>query len=150
MKSLVIPAFSYGECVYATNLGAEDVKSLERAFSACLRFVYRLRRYDSTRCYANNLLGAPIMTFLKQRRCSALHSLLKSEEPSYLFDRLTRGSSTRSNVIVIPRHSSAQYNRSFFVRTLSDYNSLPVCIRRLDSVRGFSRACLDYFSQAMP
>lgn len=48
VRSLIVPAFTYGECIYSTNLSAGHVRSLERAFSACVRFVYGLRRYDST------------------------------------------------------------------------------------------------------
>lgn len=146
VKSLVIPAFTYGECVYSSNLSAVDLRSLERAFSACVRFVYRLRRYDSTRDYTNGILGAPITTYLRQRRCSALHSIIKTRMPSYLFDKLCHGSSVRSGVFLIPRHSSTQYNRSFFVRTVSDYNAIPTSVRALYSLPGFSRACLARFS----
>lgn len=145
VKSLVIPAFTYSECVYTSNLSAIDVRSLERAFSACVRFVYKLRRFDSTRDYANGILGAPIMTYLRQRRCSALHGIVKTRMPSYLFDKLCRGNSVRSGVFLIPRHSSTQYNRSFFVRTVSDYNAIPTSVRELNSPASFSRACLARF-----
>ena len=150
VRLLVIPAFTYGECVYSTNLSAVDERSLERAFSACIRFAYRLRRYDSTRCYVDKLLGAPILTFLKQRRCSALHALVVNKEPSYLFGKLTRGNSSRSGVFVVPRHCTAQYNDSFFVSTLRDYNSLPLCMRKLNSATKFSRDCLDHLHARPP
>lgn len=146
VKSLIVPAFTYGECVYSTNLSAADVRSLERAFSACVRFVYGLRRYDSTRGYVKNVFGCSLMTFIRQRRCSALHSIVKSKAPSYLFDKLIRGNSSRNVIFLIPRHSSVQYNRSFFVRTVSDYNSLPVNIKRINSNATFGKACLDHFS----
>jgi len=150
VKLLVIPAFTYGECVYSTNLSAAHERSLERAFSACVRFAYRLGRYDSTRRYAHKLLGAPILTYLKQRRCSALHSLVRNKEPSYLVNKLVRGSSSRSGVFVIPRHCTGQYNDSFFVSTIRDYNSVPLAIRKLNSATRFSRACLDCFTARLP
>lgn len=144
VKSLIMPAFTYGECVYSTNLSVSDVRSLERAYSACVRFVYGLRRYDSTRRYVSKVLGCPLMSYIKHRRCCAVHSIAKLNAPSYLSDKLVRGTSSRSAVFVIPRHSSRQYNRSFFVRAVSDYNSLPVEVRKIGSVAGFGRACLDY------
>lgn len=146
VKSLVIPAFTYGECVYSTNLDAVDVRSLDKAFSACVRFVHGLRRYDSTRGFENGIFGCSLMTYIRQRRCSALHSIIKYEAPSYLFSKLTRGSSSRSNVLMLPRHLSRQYNRSFFVRTVSDYNSLPVSVRCINTAKGFGKACLDCFN----
>ena len=145
VKTLVVPAFTYGECVYSTNLSVEDQKLLERAFSACIRFVFGLRRYDSTRDFVNRILGCSLMTYVRQRRCSALHGIVKSGMPPYLFDKLVRGTSSRSGVFVLPRHSTRQYNRSFFVRTVSDYNSLPVSVRSIGSVKKFGDACLACF-----
>lgn len=107
--------------------------------------MYGLRRYDSTNEYNGKVLGCPLMAYIKHRRCCALHRIAKYRAPSYLFDKLSRGSSSRSNVFVIPRHSSHQYNRSFFVRSVSDYNSLPIDVRKIDSVSGFGEACLNQF-----
>lgn len=59
-----ITAFMYG--AYSINLSAEDLRLLDRAFSACDRFVYGLRRYDST------------------------HSIDKSKSPPYLFEEACR------------------------------------------------------------
>lgn len=145
VKSLVLPAFTYGDSIYSTNLSALSVRSLEGAFNACVRFVYRLRRYDSTRDYVDKLLGCPIMTYLKRRRCSFLHGLALTREPGFLYDKLSIGTSARSRLFVIPRHVSAQYNRSFFVRTVSDYNSIPSRIKRLTSLSGFNSACRECF-----
>lgn len=139
VKTLIVPAFTYGECVYSTNLSAVDVKSLERAFSACVRLVYGLRRYDSTRDFVDGIFGC---SFIRQRRCAALHNIVRSEAPLYLFDKLVRGRSPRCDGFVLPRHSSMQYNHSFFVRTVSDYNSLPVNVRNIGSAKGFGKACL--------
>lgn len=145
VKSLVLPAFTYCDSVYSTNLSAADVRALEGAFSACVRFVFRLRRYDSTRDYLDELLGCPIMTYLKRRRCSFLHGLVLSREPGFLFDRLVSGRSVRSRQFVVPRHSSAQYGRSFFVRTVADYNAIPTSVRLINSQSRFADACQDHF-----
>lgn len=110
-----------------------------------VRIVYGIRRYDSTREYMNKILGCPIMTYIKQRRCSMIHSLSMIKAPSYLYGKLCRGVSSRNGVFVIPKHRSNQYNRSFFVRTVSDYNSIPVSVKRLNSLPAFSKACLEFF-----
>ena len=146
VRSLVLPAFTYSESVYSTNLSASNVRSLERAFSACVRFVYSLRRYDSTREYIGGILGCSLMTYLKQRRCCFIHAMSRSEQPPYLFEKLCIGRSSRNRVFVIPRHSSAQYNRSFFVRAVSDYNSIPMGVKSLVSQSGFDRASREYFN----
>lgn len=130
--------------MYSTNLRACDVRALERAYSACVRFVYGLRHYDSTREYIDKVLGCPIMTYIKHRKCSIVYSLSKSRMPAYLYEKLRRGNSLRNDIFFLPRHSSTQYNKSFFVRAVSDYNSLPVEIKRLNSVHKFSKACIEY------
>lgn len=141
VKSLVLPAFTYGDSIYSTNLSASAVRSLEGAFNACVRFVYRLRRYDSNRDYVNELLGCPIMTYLKRRRCSFVHSLVMTREPGFLYDKLLFGRSVRNRPLLIPRHSSAQYGRSVFVRAVADYNMIPACVRRHNSLSEFSYYC---------
>lgn len=146
VKTLIVPAFTYGECVYSTNLSAADQRMLERAFSACVRFVHGLRRYDSTRGLVDTVLGCSLMTYLRQRRCTALHGIVRSGLPLYLFDKLVPGTSTRSGVFVLPRHSTRQYNCSFFVRTLSDYNSLPASVRSISATKRFSEACLAHLN----
>lgn len=145
VKSLVLPAFTYGQSVYCTNLSASAIKSLERAFSACVRFAYRLRRYDSTRGYDSRILGCSLMTYLRAQRCAVVYSLCRRRKPEFLFERLCVGSSARSGNFVLPRHSSVQYNRSFFVRTVADYNSLPVRVRGLPSVTRFNDASAAFF-----
>lgn len=145
VKSLVMPAFSYCDSVYSTNLTASAVRSLEGAFNACVRFVHRLRRYDSTRDHVCGLLGCSLMTYFKRRCCSFMHSLVLTREPGFLYDKLSRGRSVRSRQFVIPQHSTAQYNRSFFVRTVADYNSIPASVRALTSLPRFRSVCRDYF-----
>lgn len=145
VKSLILPAFTYGDSVYSTNLSATAIRSLEGAFSACVRFVYRLRRYDSTRDYVNGILGCSLMTYLKLRRCAVIYNVAKRRLPGFLYERLSVGSSVRNRRFILPRHSSEQYNRSFFVRAVTDYNSIPVHVRELSTVARFNDASMTYF-----
>ena len=142
VKCLIVPAFTYGKCFFSTNLSSVSITSLERAFSACVRFFYGL--HDSTRNRLDCILGAPILTYLRQRCCVTLRSIISTETPAYLFDKIRRGSSLRRNAHILPKHSSLQYNRSFFVRTVSDYNLLPRTIGELNSLESFKSSCLTY------
>lgn len=139
VKSLIIPLFTYGESVYSTNLQAGDVQAVERVFSACVRFVFRLRRYDSTQGFAERLLGCSIFDYLRYRQCVFLHSVSISKTPDYLYSKLHLGRSARNRLFVLPRNASLQYNRSFFVRSVSYYNSLPEGLKRVGSVASFKR-----------
>lgn len=140
IKSLIIPLFTYAESVYSTNLQAGDIQAIERAFSACVRFVYRLRRYDSTEGFNERLLGCSIFDYLRYRQCLFLHNLTIRKTPNYLYSKLQRGRSSRNLIFVLPRNTSLQYNRSFFVRSVSNYNSLPESLKRLSSIVSFKGA----------
>lgn len=140
VKSLIVPLFTYADSVYSTNLQAGDIRAIERAFSACVRFVYRLRRYDSTEGFKERLLGCSIFDYLRYRQCLFLHNLMMRKTPNYLYSKLQRGQSSRNLIFVLPRNVSLQYNRSFFVRSVSNYNSLPESLKRLSSIVSFRRA----------
>ena len=149
IKALIMPLFTNCDSIYSTNLQAGDVRSLNMAFSACIRFVFRLRRYDSTRQFSNRILGCPIITYLVLRNCLFIHSLLIGKTPDYLYKKLRQDSSLRSLTLIIPNHVTMQYNRSFFVRSVSNYNRLPIHIKTLNSIYTFKKACLNYAADAL-
>lgn len=142
LKSLILPVFTYCDSVYSTNLTAKSVRVLERAFSACIRYVFGIGRRDSINDYINRVVGCPIMEFMKYRRLVLVFKLLKSNSPEYLFRNFNL--SSRSNLVIIPRHSTSQYNKSFFVSAVSMYNSLPNAVKQSSSVVAFKRLCFEH------
>lgn len=144
VQALLVPLFTYCEVIYSTNLQAGDVRSIEKAFSACTRFVYGLRRYDSTRDFYCRILGCSITDYLKFRRCVLVHDLALATIPRYLYSKLKCGRSTRGQSFVLPKNATLQYNRSFFVRSISDYNHVPAVVRRKNSVKAFKNAYIDF------
>lgn len=144
VKSLILPLFTYCDAVYSTNLNAVTVRVLERAFSACVRFVFALSRRDSVNEYVNRIVGCPLVEFLKYRRTVCMHKLLISKEPDYLFDKLQI--SMRSKTIILPRHFSSQYNKSFFVSAAVSYNALPNAVKLCHRLGSFKRRCFECYA----
>lgn len=118
-KSLILPLFMYCDSVYSTNLNAISVRVLERAFAACTRFVFALGRRNNIDEHVNRIVGCPLMKFLNYRRTVSIFMLLVYKEPEYLFNKLQ---TSRSKVLILPRHNSSQYNKSFFVSAAVSYN----------------------------
>ena len=127
-------------------MNGKDTKSLERAFTACLRFIYGLRRYDSTRDYKKKVFGCSFLPYFKYRRCIVMHDIVNKRVPRFLTDKLTLSRSSRTNMLIIPKHYTKQYGRSFFVLAATDYNELPVVARSRESRAAFGKACLEYLS----
>lgn len=141
IKSLIIPLFTYCDSVYSTNLNAKSIRVLTSAFSSCTRFVFAIGRRDSVDDHLNRVVGCPIMEFLKLRRQVLIFKLLINKAPQYLYNKLQM--STRSNVLILPRHSTTQYNKSFFVNAVSSYNSLPTIIKQSSTLTSFKSRCFE-------
>lgn len=143
VKSLILPLFTYCGSVYSSNLNAKSILVVERAFAACVRFVFGIRRRGSTSEHVNRILGCSILEFLKYRSLILVFKLLIDKLPSYLFDNLHQ--SRRSSLLIIPRHTTSQYNKSFFVHVVSEFNRLPNGVKQSGSLASFKRRCFDHF-----
>lgn len=141
VKSLIIPLFTYCDSVYSTNLDADSVRVLTCAFSACTRFVFAIGRRCSVNEHLNRVVGCPIIEYLKYRRLVFVFKLIMNKAPKYLYDKLQP--STRSNVLILPRHSTAQYNKSFFVNAVSSYNALPTIVKQSNTLATFKNRCFE-------
>ena len=72
-----------------------------------------------------------------------MFKLITGKEPDYLFNNLQL--STRSNVIILPRHSTSQYNKSFFVSAANAYNMLPNATKLCSTLASFKKRCSEHF-----
>lgn len=143
VKSLIVPLFTYCDSVYATNLSAKSIRVLTSAFSSCIRFVFAIGRRGSVNEHLNRIVGCPIMEFLKYRRLVLIFKLLINKAPDYLYNKLQM--SARSSVLILPRHSTTQYNKSFFVNAVSSYNALPTLVKQSSTLNGFKSRCFERF-----
>lgn len=143
VKSLILPLFTYCGSVYSTILSSKSIQVVERAFAACVRFVFGIRRRGSTSEHLHRILGCSIMEFLKYRSIS-IFKLLADKLPGYLHDNLYQ--SRRSSLLIIPRHTSSQYNKSFFVDVVSEFNMLPNAMKRASTLSSFKRLCFQHLT----
>lgn len=144
VKSLLIPLFTYCDVVFGAGLDAVSKRLLIRAFNACVRYVFRLRRFASVGEFSSRILGCSILSYLDLRMCTFLHSLLRRREPSYLFTCITAGRSARAEHLIVPRHCTSFLAGSLFVGGIILWNALPVALRRIVSTSSFRRECLSH------
>lgn len=142
IKSLIMPLFTYCDSVYSSNLKVKSIRVLEKVFAACVRFVFTIGRRDSTDEFINRILGCPLIHFLKYRSLVFVYKLIMKEAPQYLIRNIKP--STRSNQLIIPQHSTSQYNKSFFVNAVSRYNLLPNIVKCSQSLSSFKVSCFDF------
>lgn len=145
VKTLLMPLFCYGSVVFS-KLSASAEATLLRAFNGCIRFVAGLRRFDSTSQHRNIILGCGLLDYLDYKSCLFMFKLLQSGKPGYLVTHIQRGTSNRTANLLIPRHRTASTGVSFFVNGVSKWNSLPLTVKRQDTVRSFKSVCRDHFN----
>lgn len=144
VKSLLIPHFTYCCPVFANNLDSHSKQTLQKAFKACTRYVYGLRRFDSTNEHRKHILGCEILDFLDYRSACFLHNLVLSRTPSYLHNKLSFSRSHRTLNMNVQMVGSRAHN-SLLVRGVVRYNSLPIHVKRTSTISAFRSKCLDYF-----
>ena len=115
-----------------------------KVFAACTRFVCVIWRRDIIDEYVMRIIGCKLLEYLKYLRNVFMHKLLTSREPEYLYNKLHI--STRSKVLILPRHTSSQYNKSFFVSAAVCYNSLPKAMMSCRTIANFKRCCFQLFA----
>lgn len=143
VKSLILPLITYCDSIYATNINAMTLRILERALNACTRFVFALKRSENIDEYRNRILGCSLVDFYKYRRTAFIQKLLINKELAYLFNQLHI--STRSNLLILPRHITSQYNKSFFVNAVANYNMLPNVLKMSATLHNFKKRYFERF-----
>lgn len=129
VRSLIIPHFTYGQLLYY-NMDHESKRRLEICFNDCIRFIYGLRKYDHISTYKNSLLGCDLFTYFKFNVICFIQSLVYSNKPKYLFERLSFGKSTRNIKIILPKNKFKSYGDCLFVHGVGLWNSLPTEVKK--------------------
>lgn len=138
--SLVIPHFLYGDIIFSNCSGAMRYK-LNLCFNACLRFVHSIHKFDHISHVADSIFGCSLWAYYDFRTLIFLRKIIKTQQPSYLFNSLIFASSARTKNLIIPSHISARMNRSFSVRSARLWNGLPHSIKSLETLSAFKDAC---------
>lgn len=144
VKSLLLPHFSYCDVVFFDGLKASDKKSLERAFNACLRFAYGIKKRRSVRGYETRFMGCSLMQYLNYHTLTFVHNLILRKAPDYLFSKVQMSRSSRTFSYSIPFTATSRAHDSLFVSGVARYNMLPVRAKRSATLDTFRRHCRDH------
>lgn len=129
VRALIVPIFTYCDTVFCT-LDAGSCRRIQVAFNSCIRYIHNLRYYDHVSHLESCVLGVPLMVYYKFRVACFLYKLIVTAKPGYLYQRLNFALSSRSCQLLVPRHRTLSYGRTFFVSAIGVWNRLPVHVKR--------------------
>ena len=89
-----MPFFTYCDVIYYPGLSAALREQLNRCFKASVRFVYNIKRRESTAAVRNSILGHDLETNYLNRISSFMHQGYAEVLPVYLQENLRKGPST--------------------------------------------------------
>lgn len=142
--SYLLPHFIYGDIVLF-GLLQENMNILQRCFNACTRFIFGIRKFDHISAYSSIVLGCSLSIFYEFRVCLFIFKLLKTKQPFYLYRKLLFSRFHSTNLRLIPaKNCCRSLNKSFFVRGVSLWNSIPLQIKKLGSVKLFKSKFLEW------
>ena len=144
--SLILSVVSYCDVVYWPALTIREKTSLQKLQNSCLKFCYSARKFD----HVTPLLQASQWLTLDERfrvhLATLVHRVVLNNSPSYLFEKLVRGSdvherSTRHRFrFNVPKHRTAMFQRSFSYNAIKIYNTLSKEVVSRTSMTTFRRA----------
>lgn len=131
--SYLFPHFIYADVVlFGMSKGC--LNKLNRCFNACVRYVFKLKKFDHISSFSDRLIGCQLSTYFDFKICWFIKQLLRSKSPSYLFNKIFLSPNYDGNLRLILRHNnSCCSNLSFFVKGIRLWNSLPLCLRKVES-----------------
>ncbi|KXJ67930.1 hypothetical protein RP20_CCG007446 [Aedes albopictus] len=138
-QAVLIPFFLYCDAVYYPGLSAAQKEQLHRCFKSVIRFVYGLRRFDSTRAVRHTLMGCDLTENYLRRVCCFMHTVYNGKAPEYIAQHVRRGNNQRARSFIIPRHTTST-RRSLLIYGASTWNSQPLTIRNQTTMSTFKAA----------
>jgi hypothetical protein len=124
INSLIKPHLDYGNIVFSTYDSASKRK-LQKAYNACLRYVYKRSKRDSLQDIQTSLWGLTPENSAKVQQLTFLFKILHLRHPSYLYTLFTFASSARMRNLITPIHRTLGKVQSFTVVGTKAWNSLP-------------------------
>lgn len=130
-ESLVLTHFNHCDVVYGPCLDSTDIGRIQRVQNGCLRLIYGLRKYDRI---SHTLVSAKWLNMSNRRKLHSLilyHKIITSKTPPYLYNKITFRTDVhnlnlrRKIYLIIPRHKSTLFKRSFAYNISSLYNDCP-------------------------
>jgi len=139
ITSLIKPHIDYGNIVYS-SWDSASVKKLQKAYNACLRYVYKRGWRDSLRDVQHGIWGSTPAKSTKIQQLSFLYKILHQQHPSYLYTLFTFASSARMRNLIAPVSHTLAGAQSFSVIGSKAWNDLPYSVRHLATLGRFRTA----------
>lgn len=144
-KSYLVSRLLYC-CEIYTNCDSTHKAKLKVVTNDIARFVYGVKRHESISSFVNEFYGMSCDKLLDYRCLIALHKIIYTREPIYLYERLHFCQSARSNCIIPPRSKYLVSDRQFFVHTVRLWNALPLNLRNIQNISRFKTNLQHHFT----
>lgn len=142
VQAVVVPIFTYGDVVYFPGLAASLKEQLYRCYKSAVRFVFNLRRRDSTVAVRNSIFGHDLLPNYHLRISTFMRQAYYGNQPEYILQHLQRGQQERTRCFIIPRHTSAS-GKSLLVFGATYWNGLPVETKQKPTLSSFKSAMIN-------
>lgn len=139
VQAVVVPIFTYCDIVYYHGLSVALKEQLYRCFKSSVRFVYNLRRRETTAAVRNTILGHDLPANYQLRTCCFMKRGYDDNLPEYLQSHLVRGQLQRTRSFIIPRHTTTS-GRSVLVAGTTYWNNLSLEVRQKPTLSAFKSA----------
>lgn len=138
VQAVIVPLYTYCDVVYYPALTEALKEQLHRSFKSAVRFVYNLRRRDTTADIRHTILGRNLLDNYRLRVCCFLRRGYLRELPQYLLQHLQPGINNRARSFVLPHHTTAS-RKSVLISGASTWNHLPLALRQQSTLAAFKR-----------
>lgn len=154
-QSLLLPVLDYADASF-TNLTEDLLNKLERLQNVAIRFIFGLRKFDHISEFRSKLKWLPIRLRRNVHILSLLYCVLfKPTSPLYLknkFEFVGDHSihskvlrSSQNLTLRMPVHKTKYYRGSFVVQAIILWNTLPLHIRKAQSIASFKKLVKDHY-----
>lgn len=129
-ESLVLSLLNYGDIIYGPCISYADNRRLQKMQNLCLRFITYIPPFSHVTPYLRNLKCLNMRERRLVHYVCFLNSILKSQIPGYLYDKMSKRSSAHdlnlrhvNSTLNIPKHSTSLFRCSFSYLSTYIYNS---------------------------
>lgn len=136
VKSLLLPILLYG-CEVFCHVDYNTRRKLNVIYNSLARYIFKKRFIDHISSYSLQIMGLTFDNLIKFRTLILLHGIMQTQQPEYLYNRLSFASSQRTAILIRPRFNCLQSERTFFVHATLLWNSLPIALRRTTNTSTF-------------
>lgn len=149
-ETLILSQLSYADVLYWPALTRENKYSLQKIQNSCVRFVKGLRKFDHVSGAMRELDWFNLEErFLYHISC-LIYKINRNASPVYLYNKLVMRREVHSvntrhaDMLDVPRHRTAMFQRSFTYTAAEVFNNLPLLIKSSSSVFQFRKRIRSY------